>query len=127
MNTRLSVLPQFPFLNSELLDTGRSCKLTLKIDNLDDFITANVEVKGEPVQLSGFQWCLTAEPEDSGVAVMIYCDSDAELSHCKANYAIRLKSTKKADRVAESRNIFDNESCGWGFTQIASLSVCLSS
>ncbi|KAH7697043.1 hypothetical protein AAVH_35877, partial [Aphelenchoides avenae] len=94
-------------------DTGRSCKLMLRIDNLDDFIAAKAELKGEAVQLSGFKWFLTAETEASGLARW----------HCKANYVIRLRSTKKADQVNESCSIFDKGSCGWGFTQMAPLCV----
>lgn len=49
----------------------------LRIDNLDDFIAAKAELKGEAVQLSGFKWFLTAETEASGLAVMVDCNGDA--------------------------------------------------
>ncbi|KAH7699701.1 Protein BATH-38, partial [Aphelenchoides avenae] len=104
-------------------DTGRSCKLTLRIDHLDDFIAAEAEVKGEPVQLSGFRWCLTAEPEDGDLSVAILCTGTGTKGwHCKANYSIRLRSTMRADKVKESRSVFDNRAYDWGFLQIATLS-----
>lgn len=55
--------------------------------------------------------------------VSIDCYSDAKSWHCKANYAVRLLSTKKAHLVKEARNIFDNEWYGWGFSQLVTLSV----
>lgn len=113
----------FSALNSKLSDTGRRCKLTLKIDNLDDFVAAKAEVKGEPVQLSGFEWCLAAEPENSALTVTIDCNNNAERWHCKANYVVRLTSTNDAELIKESRSVFDNEIYGWGFTEMVTLSV----
>ncbi|KAH7703561.1 BTB/POZ domain-containing protein [Aphelenchoides avenae] len=112
---------QVQAINSERLDTGRSCKLTLRIDDLDGFIAAKVEVKGEAVQLSGFEWFLAAELEDDGLNVIIYCNNDATHWHCKANYVIRLRSTK-SDKVNESRTVFDDKWYSWGFLPMASFS-----
>ncbi|KAH7708441.1 acetyltransferase [Aphelenchoides avenae] len=102
-------------------DTCRSGKLTLRIGNLDDFIAANAEVKGEAVRLSSFEWCLTAEPDDGGLNVGIDCKSDAGRWHCKATYVIRLRSSKTEGEVEESRSIFDNETYGRGFSQMIDL------
>lgn len=119
----LCVPCQFTVLSSKHSDTRRTCKLTLKIDHLDEFLAAKAEVKGQLVGLSDFKWCLTAQPDDDDLVASIECHSDAERWHCKAEYVIRLNSTKNAPGGVEARNIFDVDLNVRRFSGIVTLSV----
>lgn len=97
--------------------------MTLRIDNFDDFLAAEEEVKSEAVRLSGFEWFLTAQLYDKELFASIECITDAVRWHCKANYIISLRSTKEADRVLEARKVFDDECYGRGFSEMVTLRV----